>query len=136
MWQRERLLENTEQGIWYLDGSGLTVFVNPAMCRLLGREQGEVMGHSVFEFFSGPDLVTLNVQLERRNQGHKTGYEIGLVRPDGTRLECFNNATPIHDAAGTRLGSVGMWTDLTPIKQAQRELDAALADSQARRAEY
>jgi two-component system sensor histidine kinase/response regulator len=136
LWQRERLLENTEQGIWYLDGSGLTVFVNPAMCRLLGREQVEVMGHSVFEFFSGPDLVTLNNQLERRKQGHKTGYEIGLVRPDGTRVECFNNATPIHDAAGTRLGSVGMWTDLTPMKQAQRKLDAALADSEARRAEY
>ena len=136
LWQRERLLENTEQGIWYLDGSGLTVFVNLAMCRLLGREPGEVMGHGVFEFFSGPDLVTLNEQLERLKLGHKTGYEIGLVRPDGMRVECFNNATPIYDAAGTRLGSVGMWTDLSPMKQAQRKLDAALAESEARRAEY
>jgi len=136
LWQRERLLENTEQGIWYLDNTGLTVFVNPAMCRLLGRERDDVMGHSVFEFFSGPDLVVLNDQLERRKRGHKKGYEIGLVRPDGTRVECFNNATPIFDAAGVKQGSVGMWTDLTPLKQAQRELDAALADSQARRAEY
>ena len=136
LWQRERLLENTEQGIWYLDGSGLTVYVNPAMCHLLGRERDDVMGHSVFEFFSGPDLVILNEQLERRKLGHKKGYEIGLQRPDGSRIECFNNATPIHDAAGAKLGSVGMWTDLTPLKQAQRELDAALADSQARRAEY
>jgi PAS domain S-box-containing protein len=136
LWQRERLLENTEQGIWYLDGTGLTVYVNPAMCHLLGRERDDVMGHSVFEFFSGPDLVILNEQLERRKLGHKKGYEIGLQRPDGSRIECFNNATPIHDAAGAKLGSVGMWTDLTPLKQAQRELDAALADSQARRAEY
>ena len=136
LWQRERLLENTEQGIWYLDNTGLTVFVNPAMCRLLGRERDDVMGHSVFEFFLGPDLVVLNEQLERRKLGHKKGYEIGLQRPDGSRIECFNNATPIHDAAGAKLGSVGMWTDLTPLKQAQRELDAALADSQARRAEY
>ena len=129
LWQRERLLENTEQGIWYLDTAALTVFVNPAMCRLLSREQVEVMGHSVFDFFSGPDLVILKDQLERRKQGHKTGYEIGLVRPDGTRLECFNNATPIHDAAGTRLGSVGMWTDLTPIKRAQRADYEALLGS-------
>ena len=136
LWQREQLLANTEQGIWHLDNAGLTDYVNPAMCRLLGRARDEVMGHSVFEFFSGPDLVTLNEQLERRKLGHKKGYEIGLVRPDGTRVECFNNATPIFDAAGAKQGSVGMWTDLTPLKQTQRELDAALADSQARRAEY
>jgi PAS domain S-box-containing protein len=135
LWQRERLLENTEQGIWYLDTTGMTVFVNPAMCRLLGRERSDVMGRSVLEFFSGPDLVILNEQLERRKLGHKTGYEIGLLRPDGTRVECFNNATPIFDVAGNKLGSVGMWTDLTPLKQTQRELDAALVDSQKRRAE-
>jgi len=136
LWQREQLLDNTEQGIWHLDNAGLTVYVNPAMCRLLGRPRHDILGRSVFDFFSGPDLEILNVQLERRKQGHKLGYEIGLLRPDGSRVECFNNATPVYDAAGVKLGSVGMWTDLTPIKQAQRELDLALADSTARRAEY
>jgi PAS domain S-box-containing protein len=136
LWQREQLLDNTEQGIWHLDNAGLTVYVNPAMCRLLGRQRHDILGQSVFSFFSGPDLAILNAQLERRKQGHKQGYEIGLLRPDGSRVECFNNATPVYDAAGIKLGSVGMWTDLTPIKQAQRELDVALADSTARRADY
>jgi PAS domain S-box-containing protein len=136
LWQREQLLDNTEQGIWHLDNAGLTVYVNPAMCRLLGRQRHDILGQSVFSFFSGPDLEILNAQLERRKQGHKQGYEIGLLRPDGSRVECFNNATPVYDAAGIKLGSVGMWTDLTPIKQAQRELDVALADSTARRADY
>jgi len=43
---------------------------------------------------------------------------------------------PLYNAAGVEQGSVGMWTDLSPIKQAQRELDRALADSTARRVEY
>jgi len=43
---------------------------------------------------------------------------------------------PLYNAAGVKQGSVGMWTDLSPIKQAQRELDRALADSTARRVEY
>ncbi len=136
LWQREQLLDNTEQGIWHLDNAGLTVYVNPAMCRLLGRPRHDILGQSVFDFFSGPDLEILNVQLERRKQGHKLGYEIGLLRPDGSRVECFNNATPVYDAAGVKLGSVGMWTDLTPIKQTQCKLDLALADSMAQRAEY
>ena len=136
LWQREQLLDNTEQGIWHLDNDGLTVYVNPAMCRLLGRQRQDVLGQSVFNFFSGPDLGILNEQLERRKRGHKQGYEIGLLRPDGSRVECFNNATPLYNAAGVKQGSVGMWTDLSPIKQAQRELDRALADSTARRVEY
>ncbi|MCX7203905.1 MAG: PAS domain-containing protein [Burkholderiales bacterium] len=69
--QREQLLENTEQGIWHLDNTGLTVYVNTAMCRLLGRPPHDIMGRSVFEFFSGPDLSTLNEQLERRKRGSK-----------------------------------------------------------------
>ena len=129
LWQCERLLESTEQGIWYLDTNKLTLFVNPAMCRLLGRERDDILGHSVLEFFSGPDLVIFNEQLERRKLGHTTGYEIGLVRPDGTRVECFNNATPIFDAAGARLGSVGLWTDLTPINQSRRDDYEALLAS-------
>jgi PAS domain S-box-containing protein len=136
LWQREQLLENTEQGIWHLDNVGLTVYVNPAMCRLLGRDRGDILGRKVFDFFAGPDLAILNDQLEKRKLGHKRGYEIGITRPDGSRVECFNNATPIFDEAGGKLGSVGMWTDLTPLKQARREVDAALADSLVQRAEY
>lgn len=134
--QREQLLENTEQGIWHLDNTGLTVYVNTAMCRLLGRQRHDIMGRSVLDFFSGPDLSTLTEQLERRKQGFKQGYEISLLRPDGSRVDCFNNATPIYDSAGFKLGSVGMWTDLTQLKETQRELKAALADSVARRTDY
>jgi len=134
--EREQLLENTEQGIWHLDNTGLTVYVNTAMCRLLGRPRHDIMGRSVFAFFSGPDLSTLTEQLERRKQGSKQGYEISLLRPDGSRVDCFNNATPIYDSAGAKLGSVGMWTDLTRLKETQRELKLALADSVARRTDY
>ena len=127
----EQLLQNTEQGIWFLDNQGLTTDVNQAMCHLLGRPREQVLGLTVFDFFSGADRAVLDHQLERRKQGHKGGYEIGIVRPDGSRVECFNNATPLFDAAGQRVGSVGIWTDLTPIKQAQALLQHREAELQA-----
>jgi len=58
LWQREQLLDNTEQGIWHLDNDGLTVYVNPAMCRLLGRQRQDVLGQSVFNFFRGRTLAS------------------------------------------------------------------------------
>lgn len=128
---REQLLRNTEQGLWFLDNEGLTTEVNGAMCRLLGRPREEVLGRPVFEFFSGSDLAILHHQLELRRQGHKEGYEIGIVQPGGRRVECFNNATPVYDAAGRKVGSVGMWTDLSAIKRAQVLLQHREAELQA-----
>jgi PAS domain S-box-containing protein len=127
----DQLLQNTEQGIWFLDNDGLTTDVNAAMCRLLGRQPEEVLGRSVFDFFAGEDLGILTRQLELRRQGSKEGYEIGIVRPDGSRVECFNNATPLLDAQGRKLGSVGMWTDLTPLKRAAAALQASQAKLRA-----
>jgi len=119
----EQLLQNTEQGVWFLDNNGLTTDLNAAMARLLGRRREEVLGRSVFDFFSGADLATLHRQLELRKQGHKEGYEIGIVQPDGRRIECFNNATPIYDSTGNKIGSVGLWTDQTPLKKSLVEAD-------------
>jgi PAS domain S-box-containing protein len=124
----DQLLQNTEQGIWFLDNDGRTTDVNAAMCRLLGRPREQVVGRPVFDFFAGADSDILTRQLELRRQGRKEGYEIGIVRPDGSRVECFNNATPLQDAQGLKIGSVGMLTDLTPLKLAS----AALQASQAR----
>ena len=127
----EQLLQNTEQGIWFLDNDGLTTDLNGAMVRLLGRSREDVLGRSVFDFFQGEDLQVLERQLELRSQGHKEGYEIGINRPDGSRVDCFNNATSLHDAQGRKLGSVGMWTELTPLKQATRALQSSQAELRA-----
>ena len=126
----EQLLQNTEQGIWFLDNSGLTTDVNAAMCRLLGRPREQVLGRAVLDFFTDADRAILDRQLELRKRGHKEGYEIGILRPDGSRVECFNNATPLYDGAGKKVGSVGMWTDLTAIKRAQDALVAAKEEAE------
>jgi PAS domain S-box-containing protein len=127
----EQLLQNTEQGVWFLDNTGLSTDLNAAMCRLLGRTREEVLGRSVFDFFSDQDLATLQHQLALRRLGHKVGYEIGIDRPDGTRVECFNNATPIFDAQGRKAGSVGLWTDLTTLKRTEEALRHREAELQA-----
>ncbi len=116
------LMQSTLQGYWFIDNDGRTSDINPAMCSMLGRPHEQILGHSVFEFFEGEDLGELRRQLERRQQGHAGGYEIGIARPDGTRLHCHNNATPIVDTLGRRLGSVGLWTDITAHREAEASL--------------
>ena len=118
----ESLMQTSQQGYWIVDTAGVTLDLNASMCRLLGRTRDEVMGRVALEFFEGQDLQTLSQQIEQRRRGVAGAYEIRIRRPDGARVYCQNNATPIYDAAGQPAGSVGVWTDITE----RHEHEAAL----------
>jgi PAS domain S-box-containing protein len=118
----EQLLRTTGQGFWFIDNQGRTTDVNPAMCSLLGRDRNELLGRRATEFFDGPDLEVIRRELALRARGERGGYEIGITRPDGSRVQCFNSASPIVDARGQQVGSVGIWTDLSARHAAEASL--------------
>ena len=117
-----QLIHGTPQGYWFVDPQGKTIEVNPAMVTLLGRPRDEVMGRGVFDFFTGPEGAELTRQLAARGRGATGAYELDIVQPGGTRLHAMNHATPIFDASGRQMGSIGLWTDLTAQKRQQDEL--------------
>jgi PAS domain S-box-containing protein len=116
------LLEATEQGFWFIDASGITTDVNPALCELLGRPREEIVGSSTFDFFEGDALEALREQVAARKNGQKGAYEVTVVRPDGSRRHCINYATPVYDSQGIFSGSVGIWTDLTDRRRIEESL--------------
>lgn len=118
----DQLLQSTRQGFWFIDNQGISNDLNPAMCELLGRPREHILGRSVFEFFDGADLQVIHDEIASRQRGKTGGYEIGIARPDGSRVHCFNNATPIYDTQGQRTGSIGIWTDITERRQAEQAL--------------
>lgn len=117
-----QLTRGTRNGYWHIDVDGLTLDVNPAMCGMLGRRREEIIGRPVLEFFEGSQRELLERQLEGRRRGEASGYEVDVVRPDGSRLHAYNQATPIHDAEGRHVGSIGLWTNLTAQKNLELEL--------------
>ncbi|MES2959036.1 MAG: PAS domain S-box protein [Pseudomonadota bacterium] len=116
------LLRTTSQGFWFIGPDAVTTDVNPAMCTLLGRPREQIVGRSVFEFFGGTDLDLVREQVARRRDGEAGTYEVGITRPDGSRVHCINNATPVRDSQGLCLGSVGLWTDVTQRRGAEAVL--------------
>ena len=71
------LLQNTEQGFWFIDANGVTTDVNPALCELLGRSREDIVGHGVYEFFDGSDLQVLRDQVAARGLGQRGGMRSG-----------------------------------------------------------
>jgi PAS domain S-box-containing protein len=116
------LLERTEQGFWFIDNALLTTHANPAMCRMLGQPLTQLLGQSIYAFVDAANAEIFREHVRRRAQGLAEGYEITLTRADGHTVHCYNNATPIFDAAGRKTGAVGLFSDISPLKAAERQV--------------
>jgi len=51
--------------------------------------------------------------------------QITLRRDDGSTVHCYNNATPIVDASGRKVGALGLFSDITPFKRVEQQLRQA-----------
>lgn len=124
------LLETTQEGYWYIDNSLIGRDVNPALCRLLGRSRDDIIGRSIYDFVDEYNASVFRREIARRKHGTGSSYEITFSRPDGTDVHCLNNATPVFDETGEKVGSIGLWTDITRIKNIERELRISSRDLQ------
>lgn len=127
----ESLIATTDEGFWNIDNNGMTININPAMAEILGRDREDVLGKTIHDFVDEENRAIFEAQLEARRAGESASYEIALSRPDGTKVDCINTATPIYDEAGVKVGSIGLWTDIRAQKEIQGELEEArkLAES-------
>jgi PAS domain S-box-containing protein len=107
--------ERTDQGIWFIDEQQRTVDANPAMRRLLALPLEQLRGRPIRDFVDEDGAALLRETLERRRRGQSEANEISHRAADGTRRHCVNNATPIAGPRGPLTGSVGLWTDITPL---------------------
>ncbi len=112
----EQLLQTTQEGFWHIDNVSKTIDVNPAMCRILGLERGQVIGRSIYDFVDSVNKDVFLKEIEARKAGKTGGYEISLRRSDGVNVPCINNASPILDNDGGKIGSIGLWTDISKTK--------------------
>jgi len=117
-----QLLLTTQEGYWYINNQGKTLDVNPALCRILGRDREEILGKSIYDFVDEENKRVFENQLALRQKGIADPYEIALSRPDGSKISCINAATPVYDDKNEKLGSIGLWTEVSELKRVQTEL--------------
>ncbi|MBX3638559.1 MAG: PAS domain S-box protein, partial [Rubrivivax sp.] len=119
------LIRATEQGIWFIDNQLRTTDANPAMCRILGLPLERILGRDIFSFVDEANAEVFREHVRRRAEGIAESYEITLTRADGTPVPCWNNATPVFDADGRKIGAVGMFSDISALKRTEHELREA-----------
>ncbi|MCG2773511.1 MAG: sigma 54-interacting transcriptional regulator [Desulfobacterales bacterium] len=119
------LVENAREGIFMIDAEQARLtFANRCMGEMLGYAPEEILGRSMFEFMDEEAAAIARAQLEQRQQGIASVYELTLKCRDGSDLVGLVSAAPLKINT-TYLGSVGIITDITRRKRTEAELQLA-----------
>ncbi|MCE8422610.1 MAG: PAS domain S-box protein [Candidatus Methanoperedens sp.] len=119
------IVETAHEGIWRLDASEKTSYVNFRMAQMLGYTAEEMLGRHFFHFMDTDARIEAEKNLERRKQGIIETHDFRFSRKDGTDMWAIVSTNPIFDDNGQYIGALGMITDITERKQAEEALAAS-----------
>jgi PAS domain S-box-containing protein len=120
------LLETAYEGVWVVDQSGQTTYVNQAMADMLGYLPAEMIGKQPADFISDDDVALYQERMNRRHAGGDQVFEHRFTRRDGSVLWAQISARVIKDNHGNFNGSIAMFTDITERKQTEQLVQAQL----------
>ncbi|EDY82131.1 Bacterial signalling N terminal domain repeat protein [Verrucomicrobiia bacterium DG1235] len=116
-----RVLDNTGQGYLQTDNDGVILNLNPAMSQLLDRQREQLVGRHISDFVSSPNDEKNTPSLSNSETIETSNNEVSLLRPDGKSIPCIENSTTIQDDDGEAIGAVGLFTDISEIKEREQE---------------
>jgi PAS domain S-box-containing protein len=116
------LIENLQEGIWTIDETSNTTFVNPKMAEMLGYSPEEMIGKHLFSFMDerGVELAKLN--LERRKRGIREQHDFEFITKSGKRIFTMLETAPLTDDRGRYAGALAGVIDITMRKRVEEAL--------------
>lgn len=117
------VFEGMGEGLLITDLRDIVSYANQRMAKMTGYTHDEMIGRPAYELFLPRDeWPALNGQNDRRAQGHSDIYEARLRRKDGGQFWAMIHATPLRDASGHVVGTIGAQIDITTRKWAEEAL--------------
>jgi PAS domain S-box-containing protein len=117
-------LEASEEGVVVTDAGWRVVLWNRGAERMFGWTAAEALGRTVLELhLQGVDAS----ELERHAAGLRDGRGVRLsglraCKDGGRQLHAECRLTPLIDASGAHVGTLGMSRDITPLVESERAL--------------
>lgn len=113
------IIETTNEGVWMLDDSSKTSYVNSRMAQMLGYAKGEMIGKSYFDFMDASARMEAEKKMDIHRRGIIETYDLRLSRKDGTYIWSIITSNPIFNEMGQYIGGLKMVTDITEKKRVE-----------------
>jgi len=122
-----RIIKTAEEGVWLVDKSWKTTFVNARIARMLGYTPEQMMGRHIHDFTDEQGRTEASANMRNRERGDSAIHDFRFKHADGRDVWTLVSANTITDDAGQFIGALAMVTDMTERHAAQLALKASEA---------
>jgi len=119
-----QIVETADEGVWLIDETGCTRYVNRRMAEMLGTSAAVLIGRPFADFLHPDERGGETGIREAASEGVGRHLEHRLVGTDGTLVWALLSMTPYRDEAGRTCGVLAMVTDITERKRGEERLAA------------
>lgn len=120
--QMRAIVENLHDGLILTDLDDTITYANARISELTGYSNAELIGQIAYRFLAGAeDWRACSHRNQTRAQGESGTYEIALRHRDGSPRWMLINGSPLRDASGEIIGTIGAHFDITERKNDENE---------------
>lgn len=120
------LADNSEVGILQIQPDGTSIYVNPALMRMIDADDADqIKGKNIIDFIAPSFRESVAKEREKRHQNISSTYEVELLSLKGGHRNVMISAAPIMNDKGQLESIIGSVIDITDRKNAERELQSA-----------
>jgi two-component system cell cycle sensor histidine kinase/response regulator CckA len=119
--QYRTLFETMHDGVTLVDLEERIIFANPSACRIFGYQREDLIGRNIMQLVVDREREKISNETLKRLNRESSVYEVTIVRKDGNQANLFLSVSPYSDKNGDVVGSIGVFTDITELKKAERE---------------
>ena len=114
----ESIVKNLAEGIIFETEDGIIQFANPAMLKMLGYKEDELVGKHWSCLVPKHQIELVNSANRRRIKGESDQYEMELLKKNGEKIFVLVGGVP-NINKGVYTGLLAAFTDITDRKKAE-----------------
>jgi len=117
-----RIVNTAQEGIYVVDTEARIDFVNRQLADMLGYTVEEMLGCNLVDFMNDVAPVDVYQTVQRDKENINETHDFRFRRKDGSALWGMVSSSQIYDEDGRLIGGLGMVSDITERKRAERAL--------------
>jgi len=121
------LVESIHEGLGTMDEHGISTYVNPRLCEMVGFSAEELVGQTPIHFFDEESRRRFFARAADRQRGIADSYELILRKKSGEPVPVLISEQPLFDKNGAFRGICSIITDISAQKRAEERLSALSA---------